>query len=89
MCGRSSVGRQAPAFTPTRRYSSSVPDVELSNNIHMEHADTFEAMAVRVGGLVKELADKGCIISSLSHAIDDSDPQGRVQFIVVSRSVAT
>jgi hypothetical protein len=66
-----------------------VLDVGLSNNIYMEHADTFEAMAARVGELAKELADKGCIIASLSHAIDDSDPQGRVQFVVVGRSIAT
>jgi hypothetical protein len=46
-------------------------------------------MAARVGELAQELAEQGCIIASLSHAIDDSDPAARVQFVVVGRSIGT
>jgi hypothetical protein len=62
-------------------------DVDQHRFILFERAKTFEDMANRVGEVMKEQADQGNVVSSLSHAVDHDDPKGPYQFIVVTEPI--
>lgn len=59
-------------------------DVNLP--IYIEHANTLEDMGKRLAVISEEFAEQNCIIGTVSHAIDDKDPEGRVTYVVVGRS---
>jgi len=60
--------------------------LQLHTHLYFERAQTFEDMARRVSAIATELADQGCLITSVSHALDADDPNGRYQFIVAGSS---
>ena len=62
-------------------------DRDIHVHHYFEHAATFEGISVRLGEIANDLAEQGCIISSVSHTIDREDPDGPYQFIVVGRSI--
>jgi hypothetical protein len=60
-----------------------VADGRTETHIFLEHAHTFEGVGSRVSEIAHELADQGCVVSSVSHTIDEDDPAGRYQVIVI------
>ncbi len=62
-------------------------DIDQRCFILFERAKTFEDMANRVGEIMKEHADRGNVVSSLSHAVDHDDPKGPYQFIVLTEPI--
>lgn len=62
-------------------------DIDQRRFILFERAKTFEDMANRVGEIIKEHADLGNVVSSLSHAVDHDDHKGPYQFIIVTEPI--
>jgi hypothetical protein len=62
-------------------------DIDQRRFILFERAKTFEDMANRVGEIMKEHADLGNVVCSLSHAVDHDDPKGPYQFIIVTEPI--
>jgi hypothetical protein len=64
-------------------YGAPVADRRTETHIFLEHAHTFEGVGSRVSEIAHELAEQGCVVSSVSHTIDVDDPAGRYQVIVI------
>ncbi len=64
-----------------------VADRRTETHIFLEHAHTFDGVGSRVSEIAHELAEQGCVVSSVSHTIDRDDPAGRYQVIVIDLPV--
>jgi hypothetical protein len=64
-------------------YVPRVADRRTETHIFLEHAHTFEGVGSRVSEIAHELAEQGCVVSSVSHTIDEDDHAGRYQVIVI------
>jgi hypothetical protein len=64
-------------------------DRRTETHIFLEHAHTFEGVGRRVSEIAHELAERGCVVSSVSHTIDLDDPAGRYQVIVIGLPIDT
>jgi hypothetical protein len=84
-------GPVAPGATEAPRGSEYLPrvaDRRTETHIFLEHAHTFEGVGSRVSEIADELAEQGCVVSSVSHTIDADDPAGRYQVIVIGLPIA-